>query len=213
MILFPRIRPIIGLTVFLSILISLSYFGGTPHITENWPTSPIEYPARRLDELPVPESVVVLILQPTVSSPTISSHSSQEIESLAALCVVEAMNMEEARLSACASILSTVFLRTAREILSDGTILGTLRWNCGVGDVWCQFPAYVTYNCEGILPSRCPWNYPDQMEYFRVVVQNILAGLLYPEGCYDYLFYDSLPGDDRACVIQSQRGVWIEFSN
>lgn len=193
----------------MGLLLTLVCFGGLSSETEMLNTTQTFPLVRRIDVTAVPDPTALPSPQP-IPSLTLSL---QEFEALAALCVVEAMNMEETRPAACASILSTVFLRTAQEILSDGTILGTLRWNCKAGDVWCQFPAYVTYGCRGILPSRCPWNYPDQMDYFRDVVQSIIAGYVYPGGCYDYLFYDSIPGDDRACVIQSQRGHWIEFSN
>lgn len=161
-------------------------------------------------------SVDTLMLPTLIPSPTrdpILQFSLDEVEALTALCVVEAMNMEETRTAACASILSTVLERTDREVLSDGTILGTLRWNCRSDSLWCQFPAYVTYGCRGILASRCPWNYPDQMVFFRDVVIEVLRGYRPLGGCYHYLFYDSMPGNDRECLIQSDRGVWIEFSN
>lgn len=116
-----------------------------------------------------------------------------DIDILARLCVVEVRGFGSTRDDACASVVSTVMARIFSGTYSDGTVRGTLLWNCTPEDCQ-QFPGYVVNGCDGILLTACPWNYPDDIEHFRDVVDHFARGRWGPGfWCSGYTYYDSRP--------------------
>jgi len=142
---------------------------------------------------------------------TASELRSTDILFLAALCVVETKNMDEARPDACRSVVSTVLTRMDQRILSDGTVAGTLTWDCKEGDIACQFPAYVVNGCGGICPEMCPYNYSQHLIYYMSIVDNYLRNPNHdPAPCTGYLFYD-LRHDGTDCKVEATNGSYINF--
>jgi hypothetical protein len=118
--------------------------------------------------------------------------------------------MEEERPNCCASVIDTVTTRIAKGLMTDGTILGTLRYGCAQETENCQFPAYVANGCAGIV-SPCPFDDATGMAYFRQFVDGYFAGILEPS-CGGYLFYD-LGLDTPECTIEADNGQYIIFHN
>lgn len=164
-----------------------------------------------------------------------TTDNQQDEDILARLCVVEVRGFAEVRDDACASVVSTVMNRMFNLYLSDGTVRGTILWNCT--ETSCmQFPGYVVNGCDGIQPVACPWSYPDDIAHFRDVVDHFLRGRWGPGfWCSGYFYYDSRPqsviGDmcavdglvpcytsdtmhqALACMIQSSNGQREIFHN
>ena len=159
---------------------------------------------------PTPSPVVVtLITHKTVY--TIYELSSQDVLYLAALCVVETKNMDGVRADACRSVVSTVLARMRNRVLSDGTVAGTLTWNCKTGDIACQFPAYVVNGCETIKPNMCPYNYSSRLiDYVGIVDRYLRNQGSASASCTGYLFYD-LRHDGTDCKIEATNGSYINF--
>lgn len=106
------------------------------------------------------------------------------------------------------SIISTVTTRMATGILSDGTVKGTLEWNCKAGDQECQFPAWVaSLSCDGILDSACPLFGQD-----TVIDIEWIVDLYFDQGergpCDGYLYYWLLEVAD--CTIR-EGGQYLNF--
>jgi hypothetical protein len=134
--------------------------------------------------------------------------SDADIRALANLCVVEVRGQGAKRDAACVSVVSTVLTRVRSQDMSDGTVIGTIRWRCYRDTVACQFPAYVTRGCEGISPQSCPDNYPDDQVHFVIVVYEYTRLLAITRGaCLDYLYYGSRPSDRGDCEIAGPNGV------
>lgn len=127
---------------------------------------------------------------------------------LARLCWVEVRGMGEEREAACASVVSTVLTRAAYGILSDGTIEGTITWGCGPETVACQFPAYVVHGCE-VVREACPFDDPQGVAYFRLVVILTLEGTIRP-ACDGYVYYGIQDFDAPECRIEADNG---QFQN
>lgn len=142
--------------------------------------------------------------------------SAVEIKALSGLCWVETRGMGLKKPTACASVLSTVFTRAYKKLLSDGTILGTIRWECREDSVTCQFPAFVSFGCEGIT-HPCPFDDPKGMVEFMGYVYQYLYGKLTGE-CSGYAYYnvDDLSEEGAGCVITNDKQVmyfWNEGEN
>ena len=128
---------------------------------------------------------------------------------LARLCVVEVRDMSDVRVDACLSVISTVMARIREDVMSDGTIGGTIGWNCTRTSDWCQFPAYVlAEGCEGLLATACPHNYQSDIDYFRAVVDSYVdrgqRGT-----CDGYLYYWLRAAED--CRLESRNGLFTNF--
>lgn len=175
----------------------------------------------------LPEAVAVISSSPppvTVESVTVYKteviyHPSeiyfQDVVYLAALCVVETKGMEERSAESCMSVVSTVLTRIEKSILSDGTVEGTITWDCNTGDLECQFPAYVVNGCNGIVAHMCPYNYPqDLIEMFDLIHLYLLQrGHTIRAKCEGYLFYGLKEFDTPECRIESENGLFINFHN
>lgn len=127
---------------------------------------------------------------------------------LAALCVVETKSFREKRDDACKSIVSTVLVRAIDRVLSDGTIAGTITWDCKPGDIACQFPAYVVNGCADIRADMCPYNYSQHLIYYIGIVENFIVSDR-ETSCPFYPFYDLLEGGVD-CRIE-ENGQFINF--
>jgi hypothetical protein len=129
--------------------------------------------------------------------------SSVEIKALSALCWVETRGMGIKKPVACASVLSTVFTRASEKLMSDGTILGTIRWGCRPENTTCQFPAFVSFGCEGIT-HPCPFDDPKGMVEFMGYVYQYLYGELSGE-CSGFTYYnvDDLSDSGARCIIRN----------
>jgi hypothetical protein len=144
-------------------------------------------------------------MRPDTPAPSLSDH---DVRYLARLCTVEVRGMGKNRDIACMSVVSTVLYRMAHHELSDGTVKGTIAWNCKAGDEGCQFPAYTVNGCDGILPQACPLSYPDTVSHFAAVVAHYLAGHGKAPGvCEGYLYYGNQPYDRGGCEIAGPTGV------
>lgn len=197
-----------------------------------WTTTPTASPSLS-DTISTPTATYTLTPSPQ-PSPTATPTSSivevpicntsicevpdQAEDILARLCVVEVRGMAEKRDAACLSIVSTVLTRMATNTYSDGTVAGTITWGCTPENGCTQFPGFVVNGCQGILPQACPWNYPDDINYFLADARLGLYGSG-PHGsdeCHKFLYYDSressrgLPG---ACVIEADNGQFEVFHN
>lgn len=148
-----------------------------------------------------PNSQVTIIYQA-------STLSAQDVLYLSALCVVETKSFREQRADACRSVVSTVLTRMRVQVLSDGTVSGTLTHNCNPGDLACQFPAYVVNGCKGISLSSCPYNYPKELVFYSGVVEDYLSGKTRPS-CKGFLYYD-LSDIEVDCRIE-ENGQYINF--
>jgi hypothetical protein len=152
------------------------------------------------------------VAQGGVVEPTASVNFSQaEEQSLAALCWVECRGMLDQRAACCSSVIDTVMTRIERGLMTDGTVIGTIRYGCGPETKTCQFPAFVTRGCKGIT-HPCPFNDPDGLALFDNVVQLYEAGAIKPS-CAGYLFYGLRKFDKPDCRIAASNGSWSNFHN
>lgn len=135
----------------------------------------------------------------------------QDEDVLARLCVAEVRGFGDKRRIACLSVISTVLTRMVTRLYSDGTVEGTIKWGCGPETQACAFPRYIVDGCEGIIPSACPWAYPDSIAYFQGVARDALDGEWGGTSgvCRGYLYYGSRDLDmmPDACIITSQNGL------
>jgi hypothetical protein len=134
-----------------------------------------------------------------------------EERSLAALCWVECRGMQDQRSACCSSVIDTVMTRIERNKITDGTITGTIRFQCYANTLACQFPSYVTRGCQGIN-SPCPFNDEEGMELFSMVVQLYDHGAIKPT-CSGYLYYGLKDFDKPECRVQASNGQWVNFHN
>src|SRR3990172_11103251 len=123
--------------------------------------------------------------------------SDEEERALSALCWVECRGMQDRRASCCSSVIDTVMTRIESGKMTDGTVIGTIRYGCGPDTVACKFPAYVTRGCEGI-ESPCPFYDRAGLELFGMIVDLYEQGAIEPV-CSGYLFYGLKPFDSPDC--------------
>lgn len=139
------------------------------------------------------------------------SISTDEKIALSALCWVECRGMDEQKKSCCASVIDTVYTRIAEKKMTDGTVIGTLRYGCDADTINCQFPAYVTRGCESIK-SPCPFFDYVGMDFFETVIELYASGGLDIK-CENYLFYGIQDFDTPECRIVSKNGQFLNFHN
>jgi hypothetical protein len=137
--------------------------------------------------------------------------SAAEERSLAALCWVECRGMQDQRAACCTSVIDTVMTRISRGKMTDGTVIGTIRYGCGPETKACQFPAFVTRGCQGIT-HPCPFYDEEGLELFGMIVK------LYEERaiettCGGYLFYGLKSFDRPECRIEAQNGQFVNLHN
>jgi hypothetical protein len=140
-----------------------------------------------------------------------------EKEYLANLCVIEVRDFKdtELRKQACLSVIDTVFTRIKTGILSDGTIRGTLMWNCFEDSEWCQFPAYVVTTAEnnstcgdGLIPEACPYFY--DREWAEEAVNSYIFSEI-EVTCPGYIYYGIQDFDIPECQIIDESGIFVNF--
>jgi hypothetical protein len=173
-------------------------------------------PVALSEPTPVAQSMIIPTTatpfpNPPTLTPTPISVTDNEMTALSALCWVECRGMEDKRADCCASVLSTVFERARQRQMSDGTILGTLRYGCRADTVACQFPAYVANGCEGIV-SPCPFDDKKGMGHFEYIVRRYLRHSLVAP-CEKYLFYDLWTSGRKICTVESDNGQFLIFHN
>jgi hypothetical protein len=137
--------------------------------------------------------------------------SQAEERSLAALCWVECRGMLDQRAACCTSVIDTVMTRIERGKMTDGTVIGTIRYGCGPGVVQCNFPAFVTRGCHGIT-HPCPFYDKDGLELFGMIVKLYEAEAIRPT-CDGYLFYGLKSFDRPDCRIEASNGQWVNMHN
>ncbi len=171
----------------------------TPALATHAPTQGAT-PAPRPDPKPSP-----------LIAPTTHDATQEEITYLAALCYVEVRGMRNRMASACASVVDTVYKRMTERKFSDGTVAGTLTFDCDPGDAECHFPAYVVNGCAEF--ANCPYNSPEQMRLFEAIVSAYLSGALRPV-CSGFIYYGMQPFDDNECtIVDTDSGQFINFHN
>lgn len=140
--------------------------------------------------------------------------NSQEIEWLAATCWIEGRGFGDRRVDLCTSVVSTIMLRARTRQYSDGTVFGTLTYNCTPESETCAFPAWAVNGCEGIIPQVCPFYDTQGMIDFRAMANTYLEGD-YPAPCDGYLYYGSRESDMRAdaCIVDDGNGHREAFYN
>lgn len=186
----------------------------TPPI-QNAPTGILVSPS------PIPDTVTPSFRTPTPEPPIptpgikatagITEISQNDVDILARLCWVEVRGYAEVMDDACLSVVSTVLLRMSYHIFSDGTVIGTVGWNCTKESQACQFPAYVIQvGCDGIIPALCPGNSPSQVDYFKTVVWSYFLHGKHGS-CEHYLYYGIQPFDQPECVVKSSNGSAEKF--
>lgn len=164
--------------------------------------TPAASPTSGIKELPTLATGTYVYEVPPETGGTLSD---ADIRTLANLCVVEVRGYGDARDPACVSVVSTVFTRMARKHLSDGTVEGTITWDCKAGDIACQFPAYVAQGCRGIKPSACPENYPEAQTHFTIVVYEYLRLKAMTDGaCTGYEYYGIKAFDYGGCRVAGE---------
>jgi hypothetical protein len=160
------------------------------------------------------KSSIIFLLWLVLSgaTPVISAQfSPSEEKSLAALCWVECRGMLDQRTACCTSVIDTVMTRIEKDKMTDGTIIGTIRYGCGPQTIACQFPAFVTRGCRGIT-HPCPFDDEEGMKLFGMIVTLYEAGAIEPE-CDGYLFYGLKPFDKPDCRIEASNGQWVNLHN
>lgn len=143
------------------------------------------------------------------------SFTAYEAEVLANLCIIEVRDFDtETRAGACWSVIDTVLTRIASDTLTDGTIPGTITYDCYAGDEACQFPAYAVYaveGCAGLIDAACPY-YHEREWASQAVGQYWVAKELGMIPCTGYLYYGIKEHDAPECRIEDGRGVWTNWS-
>lgn len=145
-----------------------------------------------------------------VPTPSPMVITEKEHRALAALCWVECRGMLEQRSACCLSVIDTVMTRIRRGLITDGTVIGTIQYGCGPTTLECQFPAYVTRGCTGIV-APCPFDDVSSMRFFASVVFLYVTNGAEP-ACAGYLYYGLQDFDTPTCVITSDGG-FLNFHN
>lgn len=171
-----------------------------------------------LEVTPAPDVIVVTATpMPLFREPTIApqaTHSPKqryevrddEIDALGRLCTVEVKAMTGVRDDACLSVIDTVMTRIRKHLFTDGTIIGTIAYHCGPDTLECHFPAYSYFGCEGIIPTACPGNYPEDVAHFTGIAEQYFEG---KRGtCSGHIYYGIKGFDRNGCIIQATNGLW-----
>lgn len=178
----------------------------TPTLT---PTYTPTLPSPTVTILPLPTQIM-----PTPGTPVgILEVTLADRASLAKLCVIEVRDLvpNSVRRDACLSIISTVITRTLNRIISDGTIAGTIGWNCTATSQTCQFPASVLgTGCDGLIPVACAYNYPNDLAFFKVVVDQYFNQAA-RGSCDGYIYYGITPLDPPECRIEDSHGMYTNW--
>ena len=172
-----------------------------------------EHVAAKVQPAPFVPQIVTVVAAPPVQLEVLPAMpiryagvSNAERELLVRLCVAEVFGMQPAiRVDACLSVIDTVFTRMKTGTISDGTLEGTLGWH-RESDYYWQFPPWVTLGCERVPQEACRDNVPDG--WAREAVELYLTGVR--GSCSGYLYYNSIPGGSRDCVI-SDGNQYAEF--
>lgn len=147
--------------------------------------------------------IVTVTPYPTVITtgiPGITEVSEEDVQILARLCATEIRAMRALREDACLSIIATVDKRIRLGKYSDGTIRGTVGWNCHADSQTCHYPASTIWGCEGFKPGACWWDFQDDVRWFEPTVWRYFFG---ERGrCDNYLNYGSRETDMGDCVIE-----------
>lgn len=133
-------------------------------------------------------------LQPTQTYDLpIIEWTQEEIYALQWTCYGEVGGMQEVKLDACWSVISTVRARYAYSNgFSETDVIGTLS-RPG------QFS--ITFYTDRPGPD-------DELNW---AVDQYRAGAR--GSCNGYLYFDSVPGGPSLCVIRAANGQWVEFHN
>jgi hypothetical protein len=149
-------------------------------------------------------------IPPGKTPDTVEHLSDYDIKLLAKLGVVECRGMGEYVEDCTRSVVSTILRRMdfyeethGSFGLSDGTVYGTLDHN--YQGLW-QFPPWVTRGCEFVSEEAClDWVDLDPfVTYVKAYLDD--RGAV----CDGFLYYDSIPGGNSECKIETPWG-WIEF--
>jgi len=140
-----------------------------------------------------------------------SVFTADEERSLAALCWVECRGMLDQRAACCTSVIDTVMTLIERGKMTDGTVIGTIRYGCTSNNMQCQYPAFVTRGCQGIT-HPCPFYDEAGMELFGMIVRLYEEQAVEP-GCGGYLFYGLKPFDRPDCRIEASNGQFVNLHN
>jgi len=143
--------------------------------------------------------------------PEAVTFSSEEEKALSALCWVECRGMLDQRTACCSSVIDTVMTRIEQGKITDGTVIGTIRYGCGPDTMACQYPAYVTRGCDGIK-SPCPFHDKSGLELFRMIVNLYEQGAIHPV-CSGYLYYGLKSFDRPDCQIKARNGQFVNLHN
>lgn len=160
---------------------------------------------------PGPEKAKGGVVEPRPDPPATLAFSPAEERSLAALCWVECRGMQDQRAACCTSVIDTVMTRIRRDLISDGTVIGTIRWGCTSNNMQCQFPAFVTRGCNGIT-YPCPFYDKQGLELFTMIVKLYEAKAIRP-ACQGYIYYGLKPFDRPDCRIEAPNGQWVNLHN
>lgn len=151
------------------------------------------------------------VIEPDPEPPATMAFTAAEERALAALCWVECRGMLDQRAACCSSVIDTVMTRIREEKITDGTVIGTIRYGCGPGVKACQFPAFVTRGCQDIT-HPCPFYDEDGLELFGMIVKLYELQAIRP-ACSGYIYYGLKPFDRPDCRIEAANAQWSNFHN
>lgn len=162
-------------------------------------------------QMPEPTRALTLVPRSTddYSLPELLPYPNQPMSDgllLARLGVAECRGMGQRREQCHFSVMSTVMTRIRWRFVSDGTVYGTLDW--GVESNFPQFVPWVTRGCGGIAPAACNDDEPIQWAVNNAYA--FLAGERIGGTCEGYVYYNSIPGGDRECLLTGN-GQFVEF--
>jgi hypothetical protein len=140
--------------------------------------------------IPFPSDTPLPSATPTPTPPEIE-WTQAEKNALAWLCYGEVGGMQEAKVDACLSVISTVRARYAyyngfNETDVIGTLLRPGQFN-------------VTIHADAPSPD------PDLNWTVELYVSGVRGT------CTGFLYFDSVPGGPSLCTIRSGNGQWVEF--
>lgn len=142
--------------------------------------------------LPLPSDTPHPTPTPTVTPPVIE-WSQAEKYALSWLCYGEVGGMQEVKVDACLSVISTVRARYAYyNAFGETTVLETL-----------MRPGQFNISIRTDIPSPDP--------DLNWTVELYVAGAR--GACTGYLYFNSVPGGPSECVIRASNGQWVEFHN
>lgn len=159
--------------------------------------------------IPAPEVAKGGVIEPDHEPLATVAFTPAEERSLAALCWVECRGTLDQRAACCTSVIDTVMTRIELGMITDYTVIGTIRYGCGPDTLACQFPAYTTRGCLGIK-SSCPFYDEQGMELFGMIVKLYEEQAIRPT-CDGYLYYGLKSFDRPDCRIEASNGSWSNF--